>query len=333
MLNDRARAVLLGGAIGDAFGTTLEFASVPALPWSPLLTGPHADMVGRGPFGLLPGQVTDDTHMARCLADTLADPGAGGAYDPLGAATRYAAWERLSFDAGGQTRAALAAFRSGVSPALSGLSIWRPTRSAAGNGALMRTWAIPAYLPPEQVSRASIDDAAITHADPRCVLACLSYNAAISAGLAGDPEHGMLHAAREALAQGSQTLTALWPDERAAIGTALTALLVDLSAGEHDDPNFGGMAIAGATQGFVRVAFRLAFWELLHAPTWRDAVVDAVNRGGDADTNGAIVGALLAAKHGLEALPPRWLSQVLEVDPPAAFGRSGLYHPAGFPGL
>ena len=64
--------------------------------------------------------------------------------------------------------------------------------------------------------------------------------------------------------------------------------------------------------GYVRVAFRLAFWELLHAPTFAAAVLDCANRGGDADTNAAIAGALYGALAGEEAIDPSWRARVID---------------------
>ncbi|MCY3609616.1 MAG: ADP-ribosylglycohydrolase family protein [Acidimicrobiaceae bacterium] len=61
---DRFRGCLLGLAAGDALGTTLEFKP-------PGSFEPMDDMVGGGPFGLQPGQWTDDTSMALCLATSL----------------------------------------------------------------------------------------------------------------------------------------------------------------------------------------------------------------------------------------------------------------------
>jgi ADP-ribosylglycohydrolase len=65
------------------------------------------------------------------------------------------------------------------------------------------------------------------------------------------------------------------------------------------------------TQGFVRVALRLAFWELYQGRSFEEALVDVVNRGGDADTNGAVTGALLGAFWGEKAIPRRWRDAVL----------------------
>lgn len=61
---ERYRGCLLGLAAGDALGTTLKFRSPGCLT-------PLDDMVGGGPFSLAPGQWTDDTSMALCLAESL----------------------------------------------------------------------------------------------------------------------------------------------------------------------------------------------------------------------------------------------------------------------
>ena len=68
-------------------------------------------------------------------------------------------------------------------------------------------------------------------------------------------------------------------------------------------------------QGWVLIALQNAFYQLLHAPTVEEAVIDTVSRGGDTDTNGAIAGALLGAVHGIGSLPTRWVDTVLECKP------------------
>src|SRR5690606_18751575 len=102
---DRFRGALLGLAVGDALGTTLEFRS-------PGSFQPITDMVGGGPFGLEPGQWTDDTSMALCLAESLVER---RGFDPLDQLERYSRWHdegHLSstgrcFDIGNTVRAAL----------------------------------------------------------------------------------------------------------------------------------------------------------------------------------------------------------------------------------
>ena len=61
---DRYLGALQGLAVGDALGTTLEFSK-------PGKFTPITDMIGGGPFSLRPGEWTDDTSMALCLAESL----------------------------------------------------------------------------------------------------------------------------------------------------------------------------------------------------------------------------------------------------------------------
>ena len=81
---DRFRGCLLGLAVGDALGTTLEFNA-------PGTFEPIDEMVGGGPFNLQPGQWTDDTSMALCLATSLIEQGRFHATDQM---QRYVRWWR-----------------------------------------------------------------------------------------------------------------------------------------------------------------------------------------------------------------------------------------------
>jgi ADP-ribosylglycohydrolase len=65
----------------------------------------------------------------------------------------------------------------------------------------------------------------------------------------------------------------------------------------------------------------------VHTPSWRDAVVDVASRGGDADTNAAIVGALLGARDGVHAIPGAWIRRVLEVKQPGPDEWAEAHHP------
>lgn len=68
-----------------------------------------------------------------------------------------------------------------------------------------------------------------------------------------------------------------------------------------------------------------AVWQLLHAATLEEGIVNTVMRGGDTDTNAAIAGALLGAVYGLDAIPKQWREKVLNCRPEA--GREGVRHP------
>ena len=133
---ERYRGCLLGLAAGDAVGTTLEFKP-------PRSFAPIEDMVGGGPFYLVPGQWTDDTSLALALADSLACVG----WDPNDQARRYLAWWRegaytvagRSFSMGITTGNALRRFEQTGDASTSG----HPTDDPASNGSIMRLAPVP----------------------------------------------------------------------------------------------------------------------------------------------------------------------------------------------
>src|SRR5512144_2662418 len=104
-LLDRFRGCLLGLAAGDAVGTTVEFKPRGTFP-------PLTGMLGGGPFRLKPGEWTDDTSMALCLATSLLET---GSFDPRDQMERYCRWyedgylssKGVCFDIGNTVRAAL----------------------------------------------------------------------------------------------------------------------------------------------------------------------------------------------------------------------------------
>src|SRR5262245_10034014 len=136
---DRFRGCLLGLAVGDAVGTTLEFKP-------PGTFKPIVDMVGGGPFRLKPGEWTDDTSMTLCLAESLIEK---QGFDPVDQLERYVKWHReghLSsngrcFDIGNTVRQALARFEK-TRDAHSGSIDPR----SSGNGSIMRLAPVPLFF-------------------------------------------------------------------------------------------------------------------------------------------------------------------------------------------
>src|SRR5579871_4967454 len=128
---DRYRGCLLGLAAGDALGTTLEFTP-------PGTFDPITDMVGGGPFDLKPGQWTDDTSMALCMAESLVTQ---KGFDPGHQLETYWRWyhdghlsvKGRCFDIGITTAAALRRFDQTRDPYCGSTD-----PQAAGNGSLMR---------------------------------------------------------------------------------------------------------------------------------------------------------------------------------------------------
>ena len=167
---NRFRGCLLGLAVGDAIGTTVEFKPRGSFP-------PVTDMVGGGPFRLKPGQWTDDTSLALCLAESLIEKQGFDARDQM---DRYVRWYReghLSstgrcFDIGNATSSALHRFEKTGDP-FSGST----DPHSAGNGSIMRLAPIPMlyHSDIDQTIRYAGESSRTTHGTQECVDACRLY--------------------------------------------------------------------------------------------------------------------------------------------------------------
>jgi ADP-ribosyl-[dinitrogen reductase] hydrolase len=166
----RHRGCLVGLAAGDAVGTTLEFRR-------PGTFSPLTDMVGGGPFGLEPGQWTDDTSMALCLATSLLHKQGFDAQDQM---DRYLDWMNNGymsstgecFDIGGTVLKALESYRENGDP-FAGSTNPR----SAGNGCIMRLAPVPMYYANdiETAVQWSVESSRTTHATQECLDACALF--------------------------------------------------------------------------------------------------------------------------------------------------------------
>ena len=283
---DRYRGCLLGLAVGDAVGTTVEFKSPGSFP-------DVSDMLGGGPFRLAPGQWTDDTSMALCLADSLLE---AGGFDPWDQLTRYVRWYRdgyrsstgAFFDIGNATRAALERFERSGEP-------WCGSDDAttAGNGSIMRLAPVPmryAATPARAIELAA-DSSRTTHGARVAVDAC-RYLAALIVGALGGATKEELLAPRYSPVRGYWDAHPLCPeiDEVAAGSFAAGAR----SAGRAT------RAIASRRRcGRSRRRIRSA-----------TGACSAVNLGDDADTTAAVFGQLAGAFYGERGIPSTWRAKI-----------------------
>ncbi len=281
---DRFRGCLLGLAAGDALGTTLEFRP-------PGSFEPIDDMVGGGPFGLRPGQWTDDTSMALCLAESLVECGGFDAADQM---RRYVRWWRegyLSstgrcFDIGNTVRGALVRFVRDGDP-YAGSTDPR----SAGNGSLMRLAPVPMFYAghaAEAVAMAA-ESSRTTHQAREAVDACRYFAGLLVGALHGVDKETLLSPAY-------CTVAGLW--ER----NPLVEKIARVAAGSFKDRN--PPDIRGT--GYVVESLEAALWAFHHSSDFREGALMAVNLGDDADTTGAIYGQIAGAHHGAQSIPPTW---------------------------
>lgn len=287
---DRAVGALVGLAVGDAVGTTLEFKP-------PGSFEPISDMVGGGPFRLPVGAWTDDTSMAMCLAESILDT---GDLDPADQLRRYVAWRSegywsstgTCFDIGTTTSAALSRFeRTGA------IVDSHIDDDSAANGSLMRLAAVPIRWHTDIADAAdrSAVSSRTTHPARRPVDACRLMGAMIAALVQGAD-------AADVLAPGFWQWGDLDPSIRA---------IAEGSWRDKEPPEIRGT-------GYSVAALEAAVWAVGGADDFRSAVLRAANLGDDADTTAAIAGQLAGARWGLSGIPADWRAKTARAERIAA---------------
>jgi ADP-ribosyl-[dinitrogen reductase] hydrolase len=328
----RARGALLGLAVGDALGSTLKGRRLLAPSFPHPATGIHRTMRGGGPFALKPGQVGESGQMACCLALGLRE---SGGYDVGAQLRRYLKWRDHAVGMDAYTQEVFGEMFESQMPKLDAAQrLWlKDGRKRALNGSLARTAPLGVFFHKDAPTRAlaSFADSMLTHFDPRCQLACATLNASIACAInAGEKltKEELYKTTLRDLAVMSAQLGRTIPHFVQEVASATADVKEDLSVSSQNDPLLYWPELHMHHKlDHVRVAFRLAYWELEHAPSFEVGLVDVVNRGGDSDMNGAVAGALLGAFHGVEAIPHEWRRMVLEALNLRAGPLWTLYHP------
>jgi ADP-ribosylglycohydrolase len=283
-LIDRYLGSLLGLAAGDALGTTVEFK--PRGSFTPLTT-----IVGGGPFGLAPGQWTDDTSMAMCLAESLVRNGGFDAADQM---RRYVRWRRhgywsstrTCFDIGATVSAALRLFEHTGDPFAGSTHPY-----SAGNGSLMRL--APVLLryarDPAHAVHLAAESSKTTHGAVEAVDACRYFGGLILGALRGEEKESLL-------APYYAPLGVSW------VEAPLSPEISKVAFGSFQEKQEQDLRASG----YVVHTLEAALWAFHNSDNFRDGALLAVNLGGDADTTGAIYGQLAGAYYGVESIPEEW---------------------------
>jgi len=292
---DRSRGSLLGLAMGDAVGTTLEFRQRDELVVS--------DMVGGGPSSLQAGHWTDDTSMACCLAYSLIKR---NGFDPMHVMQSFATWYRhgaysptgACFDIGGTTRAAIERFL------LTGEVFAGSTDpDTAGNGSLMRLAPIPLYYADDFAIGVEMaaESSRLTHGAIEAVDACRYLAALIYGALQGESKAQLLG-----------TLYSPVPGYWTSF--PLAERIEAIARGSYKNKTRSQIR----SSGYVVDTLEAALWAFYRADDYRTGLLNAVNLAGDADTVGAVYGQLAGAFYGETRLPIAWILKL--------YGVQGFYH-------
>jgi ADP-ribosyl-[dinitrogen reductase] hydrolase len=301
-LESKFRGAMLGLAVGDAVGTTLEFRS-------PGSFAKIDDMVGGGPFHLAAGEWTDDTSMALCLADSLIET---RAFDPIDQLERYTRWARNAylssngrvFDIGNTVRGALAQFGRTHEP-FCGSS----DPMSAGNGSLMRLAPIPLFYrrKPVEAIELSGESSRTTHGAASAVDACRYFGGLIVGATQGIPKE-------ELLSDHYSPVQEYWRKN------GLVLEISEIAAGSFKSRN--PPEIKGS--GYVVKCLEAALWAFYSSNSFREGCLLAVNLGDDADTTGAVYGQIAGAYYGEDGIPRDWREKLAKLEIIQSFA-DGLY--------
>ena len=262
-------------------------------------------MVGGGPFRLQPGEWTDDTSMALCLATSLLECNGFDAKDQM---DRYLKWMRegyLSstgscFDVGSTVSRALREYRQTGNP-YSG-----PTSpDTAGNGCLMRLAPVPMFFfhDRETAIQMSGESSRTTHGASECIEACLLFGGMLHSALSG--------CAKEAVLLGQSQISLNSPK------------IQSIASGNYQGKSID--AIKGS--GYVVESLEAALWCFHTTDNFRDAILTAANLGHDADTTAAICGQLAGTFYGERGIPVEWLKRLAMAESIGRLAEQLFSHP------
>lgn len=315
-----AYGALLGALVGDAAGAVLEFHGRPVTPAD---VDRALSMPGGGVWRVAPGQVTDDGELTLCQARALA---ASPRFDLDRIAAEYVRWvESEPFDIGNTTASAMGGLhepsradvlvREGVAAAMAAAARQFCLESKA-NGALMRAVPLGVWghgLPAAELAEFARRESRLTHPNPACADAVACYVLAVA------------HLVER-------------PGDRAGALAAVTAWSAAQACAEVQ----GWLALAWRGEGvpytpqtgFVRIAFVHAFRHLCLGSGYVAALRETLAGGGDTDTNACIVGGLVGACEGSDAIPTTLRDAVLASDHRCSrHPRPEFLHPHDLPQL
>jgi ADP-ribosyl-[dinitrogen reductase] hydrolase len=291
------RDILFGVAVGDALGVPVEFKS---REW--LKDRPVEYMIGYGTHDQPPGTWSDDSALTFCLAEALI-----GGFDLNKIATKFVLWltegywtpHGTVFDVGIATQQAISRLKKGIVPELAGGFDERDN----GNGSLMRILPLIIYILDrniEQRYQITKSVSSLTHGHIRSVIACFYY----------------LEFARK-LIQGENKFN-VYKELQESIPSFLRSMSIDEDEIRiyrrllNDDIHKTSESIQST--GYVVHTLEASIWCLLTTNSYRDAVLKAVNLGGDTDTTGAVAGGLAALLYGYKNIPGNWIAQLARKD-------------------
>lgn len=286
------RSALFGVATGDALGVPVEFRN---RSW--LKQNPVSDMVGHGTHNQLPGTWSDDSSLTFCLAESLTRE-----FYLNDIANNFIQWYRNNywsargsvFDVGNATKYSIERLEEKIEPDKAGAD----DENSNGNGSLMRILPLVFYLidkPTEEKFDIIKKVSSLTHRHIRSVISCFYY-----------------------LEFASQLIESIdkfeiYRNLQMSVTKFLLHMEIDSREIQYFDRLLRGnihSLVEGEihSSGYVIHTLEASIWCLMTTDNYRDAVLKAVNLGGDTDTTGAVTGGLAGLLYGYDTIPIEWIN-------------------------
>ena len=290
--------ILLGVAVGDALGVSVEFKSRQAIALRPV-----TDMTGFGTYNLPAGTFSDDSSLAFCLAEALTQE-----FSLQKIGNNFVAWLNNNywtpggnvFDVGIATSQAIRRLQGGCHPELAGgMNV-----SDNGNGSLMRILPLLVYIKDkEPADRYQITKqvSSITHGHIRSVIACFYY-LEFAPQIINGIDKFQAYKSLQTDIPGYLNSLSISPNEIKLFDRLLKGNIYDLT----DKEIF--------SSGYVLHTLEASIWCLLTTENYKTATLKAVNLGEDTDTTGAVTGGLAGLLYGFDTIPKSWLQQIARKD-------------------
>lgn len=296
----RIAGVFFGQLVGDALGTRYEFKKKKsiALKLKDDIVNGKLNILGGGPFNVYAGQYTDDSELALGIWYSILE---NDGYDIDHIAKQFYLWYKsLPFDVGNATRNA---FEIGTSR-LDMLENAKSNSYSLSNGCLMKISPIGVlnYLTCNAFNTAKMakEVCELTNPHPVCVDMCICYVKAIEIAIkTGDYKKAYSVACNTAETQ----IVKMILDDAYYRNTRVK--LLD-SSGEISEVDTDG-----SFQGYAGIAFQNAFYNILHAKSFDEVMINTISLGGDTDTNACIAGALYGACFGGNSIRKELLDSVM----------------------
>jgi len=294
---DDIKAAFLGLAIGDALGVPVEFKSRMALDSNPVKT-----MLEYGCWNQPKGTWSDDSSLTFCLADSLC-----GGYNLNDIAQKMLLWYQHAymtahgevFDVGGTTRHALMRLIDGCLPTISGNMF----ESDNGNGSLMRILPLAFYLQHEEdlaiIYSKAKEVSAITHAHFRSVYACFIYVVYLIELIQEKDKHKAYSNMQKKIIDFTEQ------NQFNKQETNLFSKIIKEDIAKYTREEI-------KSDGYVLHTLEASLWCMMNTDNYEDAVLKAVNLGGDTDTTACVTGGMAGFYYGIESIPIDWKITVVK---------------------